>query len=361
MTQLKKPKLFIPGPTHVDENILQALSEYPIGHRSDTFSELYEEVVEGIKKVLFTKNRVYLGTCSATGLMEAAVRNTVKKRCANFVCGAFSKRWHEITTACGIPCDAFEVNPGNAIKPEIVGKALEKGQYDTITIVHNETSTGVMNPIEEIAEVVKDFDDIFFLVDMVSSMASVKVEVEKLNIDVALASVQKGWGLPPGFAVCSVSEKTLERSKQLENKGYYFDFMVLEKYASKSQTPSTPSIPHIYALQRQLKRIFQEGLENRFQRHHLMAEKVRDWATLFFSLFAEKGFESDTVTCIKNTQDINISDLQSRLLEKGYMISGGYGPLKGDTFRIAHMGNLQLSDINELLSIVGETIEEMKV
>ncbi|MEE9166685.1 MAG: alanine--glyoxylate aminotransferase family protein [Candidatus Neomarinimicrobiota bacterium] len=360
MNRGQRAKLFIPGPTHVHDEVLRTMSEYPIGHRSEEFSELFDEIVQGIRKTLFTDSRVYLGTCSATGLMEAAVRNTVTRRCANFICGAFSKRWHEITRSCGIPCDPFEVDPGCSIKPETVRNALESNRYDTITIVHNETSTGVANPLEEIAETAHHFDDVLLLVDMVSSMASVKVEVDKLGIDVALASVQKGWALPPGFALCSVSERAFDASSRVSNKGYYFDFRVMDEFARKSQTPTTPSIPHMYALRTQLRRIFDEGLENRFRRHNLMAERVRQWARKNFRLFAEKGFESDTVTCIDNTRKFEVSDLLARLLEKGYLISGGYGPLKERTFRIAHMGDIQLTEIDELLDAIDETIEEIE-
>ena len=355
-----KPKLFIPGPTHVDEEVLQAMQGYPVGHRTQEFSELYEEVIRGVQKVLFTQNTVFLGTCSATGLMEAAVRNSVAKRCANFICGAFSRRWHEITALCGIDCDPIEVDLGLAIRPDTVRRALQRKEYDAVTIVHNETSTGVMNPIQEIAEVVNEFPDVFLLVDMVSSMASVKTEIDRLGIDVALASVQKGWGLPPGFAVCSVSERALQRSRQIRNKGYYFNFEVMEKYARKSQTPTTPSISHMYAMRTQLERIFREGLENRFQRHHQMAEFVRNWARQTFALFAEPGFESDTVTCIENSEDIDVPELRSRLLKKGFLISGGYGPLKERTFRIAHMGDLQLKNMEELLLTIDETLKEME-
>ncbi|MFQ6674656.1 MAG: aminotransferase class V-fold PLP-dependent enzyme, partial [Fidelibacterota bacterium] len=144
-------KLFIPGPTHVDEEVLEAMSSYPVGHRSAEFSKLYDDVVTGVRRVLFTRKKVYLGTCSATGLMEAAVRNSVEKRCANFVCGAFSQRWHEITRACGLSSDAFSVEPGQAIKPELVRNVLGKGIYDAVTVVHNETSTGVTHDLEAIA------------------------------------------------------------------------------------------------------------------------------------------------------------------------------------------------------------------
>ncbi len=354
-----KPKLFIPGPTHVDEEILNAFTEYPVGHRTASFSELYDNLVSGIQKVLFTDNRIYLCTCTATGLWEAAVRNTVRKRCANFVCGAFSSRWHDSTVMCGLPADAIHVELGEAIKPDLVDNTLATGKYDVMTYVHNETSTGVMNPLGEIAQIMKKYPDVMFLVDMVSSMSSVKIEVDELGIDVALASVQKGWALPPGFSVCSVSERTLDISAKCNNKGLYFDFLVLEKYAKRSQTPSTPSIPHMYGLKRQLERIFAEGLKNRFQRHSDLADRVRAWALDRMGLFPELGYESATLTCVENTKGIDITDFQDRLLEKGYMISGGYGPLKGKTFRISHMGDIMLTDIDELLSVMDETLNEM--
>ena len=355
-----RPKLFIPGPTHVDDEILAAMGEYPIGHRTAAFSSLYDRVVSGVEKVLFTSNRIYLCTCSATGLWEAAVRNTVLKRCANFVCGAFSKRWHEVTAMCGIDADPFEVELGQPITPELIDKTVSSGKYDAITLVHNETSTGVMSPLTEIAEVMRRYPDVAFLVDVVSSMSAVEINVDELGIDVALASVQKGWSIPPGFSLCSVSSDTLERSAKCENKGYYFDFEVLDKYALRSQTPATPSIPHLYAMKLQLERIFAEGLDNRIQRHMEMAERVRGWAKERFSLFPEKQFCSTTLTCIEKSQKLDVKRFQSRLLEKGYLISAGYGPLKERTFRVSHMGDLQMSDIEELLSVMDETIEELR-
>ena len=354
-----RPKLFIPGPTHVDDEILAAMGEYPIGHRTADFSDLYDSIVTGVQKVLFTTNRIYLCTCSATGLWEAAVRNTVLKRCANFVCGAFSKRWHEVTVSCGIKADPFEVNLGQPITAKLVDKTLSTGKYDAVTVVHNETSTGVMSPLHEIAEVMRRYPDVAFLVDMVSSMSAVEVSIDDLGIDVALASVQKGWSIPPGFSLCSVSELALNRSFNCINKGYYFDFEVLEKYALRSQTPATPSIPHLYGMQQQLNRIFQEGLDNRFRRHNEMAERVRSWAREKFSLFPDEQFCSTTLTCVEKSGDLDIKRFQTRLLEKGYLISSGYGPLKERTFRVSHMGDLQMSDIEELLAVMDETVEEL--
>ncbi|MEJ2050667.1 MAG: aminotransferase class V-fold PLP-dependent enzyme, partial [Calditrichota bacterium] len=189
------PRLFIPGPVSVHPDIMEAMSKPMIGHRTPEFSELFQDVVKGIQKVLKTKNRIYLSTSSATGLMEAAVRNTVKNRCLNLVCGAFSKRWHDITVACGLEADSMEVEWGHAIHPEDVKKALSKAQYDVITLVHNETSTGVMTPIEDLVKTIRANSNALILVDAVSSMAGVNIPVDDLRLDVCLASVQKAWGL----------------------------------------------------------------------------------------------------------------------------------------------------------------------
>jgi len=351
------PSLFIPGPVNVHPDIAEAMSQPMIGHRAPEFSELYWDVVEGVQSVLQTKNRVYLSTSSATGLMEAAVRNTVKKRALNLVCGAFSLRWHQITDACGFDSDSVGVEWGDAIKPEHVRMALGEADYDVITVVHNETSTGVMNPLKAITEVIREHSDALILVDTVSSMSGVNIPVDDWGIDIALASVQKAWGLPPGFAVMSVSERALERAKDQPNKGYYFDFEVFEKYHQRGQTPSTPSIPHMYGLKRQIERIGEEGLLNRFDRHKSMAKRTQDWALNHgFELFAEDPYQSHTLTCIDNTLDVDVAELSNQLLERGFRISNGYGPLKGKTFRIAHMADTQPGDLDELLGHIDEIL-----
>jgi predicted phosphoserine aminotransferase len=321
-----------------------------ISHRGKDFAELFDEVVSKIQRLLYTKNKIFMSTSSATGLMEAAIRNTVAKKCLNLTCGAFSEKWAEITSKNGKANETAPIEWGKAVRPETVRKMLETGEFDTVTLVHNETSTGVMNPLEEIAAVVKDFPNVILCVDAVSSMGGVKIEVDKLGIDVCLASVQKCLALPPGFAIASVSDKAIERAKTVKNRGHYFDFLAnFEKYG-KSQTLTTPSIPHIYALNAQLDRIFKEGLENRFERHRKMAEHCRNWATgKGFGLFAEKGHESNTVTCISNNRDIGLDALTEKLAEKGKEISNGYGKLKGKTFRIAHMGDIQPDELSELL------------
>ena len=342
-------KLFIPGPTHVRDEILEAMATPMIGHRSKEYMDLQAEVIPKVQKLLYTENRIFLSTSSSTGLMEAAVRNCVAKKCLNTVCGAFSKRWHQITVANGKPADKLEVDMGQAITPEMVDEALSSGEYDAITLVHNETSTGVMNPIYEIAEVVKKYPDVCFLVDAVSSMAGAKIEVDKLGIDVCLAGVQKCFALPPGLAVASVSQKALDRAAQVPNRGYYFDFLVFQKYLDeRGQTPATPAIPQIIALNKQMDDILAEGLENRWRRHQEMAAFVQEWARKHFALYSDERYLSPTVTNVKNTRGISVVALNEELGKRGAMISNGYGPLKEKCFRIAHMGDLTLDDLKWL-------------
>jgi len=350
-------RLFIPGPTEVMEEILDVMKTPMIGHRSKEFSELYDSVIPKVKKVFYTEKKVFLSTSSATGLMEGAIRNCVKERALNLVCGAFSKRWHQITKANGKEAEVVEVEWGKAIQPEMVKEALSTGKYDAVTLVHNETSTGVMNPIYEIAEVMKEFPDVSFLVDAVSSMVGVKIEVDKLGVDVCLAGVQKAFALPPGLAICSVSEKALKKAESIPNRGYYFDFLTFLKYdEDKHQTPTTPVISLIFALDKQLNRFLEEGLENRFARHLEMANFVRDWTRKYFAFFPDEKYLSNTLTAIKNTRGISVADLNKELAKKGAMISNGYGKLKEQSFRIAHMGDLTLDDMKWLLSTIGEII-----
>jgi len=346
-------KLFTPGPTEVRPEVLQAMSTPQVHHRSPEFSELYAELQPKLQKFLYTDQTVFVFTCSSTGVMEAAVRNTVRKKCLNLVNGAFGARWHQITKACGLPCEALE-NPWDvAIKPEQVEERLRSGEFDAVTLVFNETSTGMMNPLPEIAEVVTSFPDVLLLVDAVSAMGGVKIEFDRLGLDVLLAGVQKAIALPPGLTICAVSDRALARAEEVKPKTYYFSFPVMLKYHKKNQTPSTPSIPHLFALNAQLDAIFEEGLERRFARHEEMASLVQAWAKKHFDIYPEEGYWSKTLTCVKNTRGINVAELNRTLVEEhGMRISNGYGDLKEKTFRIAHMGDLTTADIRGLLSTI---------
>ncbi len=351
-------KLFIPGPVEVRPEVLKEMARPPIGHRFPEFAELYGAVILKLKKVLYTEQEVFTGTCSATGLWEAAVRNCVKKRMLAATCGAFSERWADVGEANGKEVVRLSVEWGKPNLPDVIDDALKKGDFDAFVLVHNETSTGLTNPLPEIAEVLKNHPDVIFMIDAVSSMVGIKIEFDKLGIDFCLASTQKAFAIPPGFAIAAVSHKAMERAEEVENRGYYFDLLSWKKYAQKNQTLYTPSISHLYALDKQLDDMLAEGMEARFKRHEKMAKFVQGWALEKFDMFPEEGYWSNTLTTVKNTRGISVADLNKELLEKhDCVISNGYGKLKEQTFRIAHMGDLQISDLEELLAWIDDIID----
>ena len=252
------PKLFIPGPTHVSDDILEAFSTYQIGHRTAEFSDLSKAVITGIQKVLYTKNKIFLASHAATGLWELGLRNTVKtgNKVLHAVNGAFSSKWSIVTEKCGFNSAIINKKWGTGIHPEDIDAQLATGKFDVFCIVHNETSTGVLSDLKPISDLLNSkYPNVIWMVDAVSSMAGVKIDVDKLGIDFIFASTQKAWGLPAGFAVFAVSNRMFERSKSIENKGYFFDLEVYDKYYDKWQTPVTPSIPHLFGLKKQSKKL----------------------------------------------------------------------------------------------------------
>jgi aspartate aminotransferase-like enzyme len=318
-------------------------------HRSAEYAELQKEVTAKLQKLLYTEQRVYLVTSSSTGVMEGSIRQATNKKILNTLCGAFSKRWHDICVANGVPCETVEVEWGQAITPEIVDDALASGEYDALTVVFNETSTGLLNPVGEIAELVnEEYPDVLILVDAVSGMAGAKLEFDAWGLDVALAGVQKCFAMPPGLTICAVSDRARERALEVPNRGYYFTYQQFDKKYEKHQTPATPCISLIQALDLKLDSIMEEGLEHNWMRHQEMAEYAQDWARRYFDLFADERYLSPTVTNVKNTRGISVADLNKELAKRGAQISNGYGPLKEKCFRIAHMGDLTLDDLKWL-------------
>jgi aspartate aminotransferase-like enzyme len=318
--------------------------------------ELYARLVPKLKRFLHTSGNLYLSTSSATGMMEGAVRNLVQKRCLNLACGAFSDRWHTITVSNGKPADKLSVEWGKPILPGPVDDALASGKYDAVTLVHNETSTGVMNPLADIAAVVKKHREVLLIVDAVSSMAVVDLDVDRLGLDVVLAGTQKGFGLPAGLTVFTASARAMERAKAVKDRGYYFDFLEFEKYHQRNQTPATPAIPILFALDRRLDLIAAMGAEKWFGRHREMAERCRGWARRHFAVFPEPGYESVSLTAITNTRKVSIAELNAKLGERGMTISNGYGKLKEETFRIGHMGDVEMKDLEVLLRSIEEVL-----
>lgn len=352
-------KLFIPGPVEVRKEVLAQMSKPMIGHRSKEASELQRRISDNLRKLFYTNSEILLSTTSGSGLMEGAIRCCTAKRAAMFSVGAFGKRWYEMALCNNVPADIFEVEMGKAIRPNQVEDVLSTGKYDLVAVTHNETSTGVMNPIKEIGAVIKKYPDVVFIVDTVSSAAGTKIEVDDWGIDICLTSTQKALGLPPGMALCTFSNKAKERAEKVKNRGFYLDLLALYKYIKKKdyQYPSTPSISHMYALDYQLNYILnEEGLENRFARHIEMANIVREWAKKYFELFPEEGYLSNTLTTVKNTRGINVAELNKELGKRGFQISNGYGDLKEKTFRIAHMADCTVLEVNELLKNINDIL-----
>ena len=350
-------KLFIPGPTHVREEILEAQTAPMLGHRSKEYAALQADVTPKLQELLYTEQRVYLFASSSSGVMEGSVRQASTKKVLSTVCGAFSKRWHQMTVANGVPCDKLEVPMGQAITPELVDEALSKDDYDAITVCHNETSTGVMNPIPETAALIHDkYPDVLILVDAVSGMAGSKIEFDAWGLDVCLAGVQKCFALPPGLTVCAVSDRARERALQVPNRGHYFAYDQMDKKYEAHQTPATPAISLIQALNKQMDDILASGLEERWARHIEMAEIVREWARKNFAIYGDERYLSNTVTNVENTRGISVAGLNQELGLRGAMISNGYGDLKEKCFRIAHMGDLTVADITWLLGQIDDIL-----
>ncbi|MBD3187956.1 aminotransferase class V-fold PLP-dependent enzyme [Candidatus Bathyarchaeota archaeon] len=354
-------KLYTPGPVHVAPDTLAVMSKHCDTHRSSWYSDMHEHCENLLQELMFTENQILLGAFTGTGFMEACVTNLLGKDDTGlFVSvGAFGKRWTSIARGHGKEFDILEFEMGKAAKADKIKEILERKEYATVFIQFNETSTGIRNPLEEIAPVVKD-SGALLCVDAVSGLGGMKLEVDELGIDVCLASTQKCLAVPPGIALCSISEHALEKSKTVGNRGYYLDFMVLMKKAPKHQTPTTIAVPLVRALEYKLGKIIEEGVEQVFDRHSKMAEMTWKWANdAGFEIFPEEGHRSSTVSTIANNRNIDVAKFVKVLLDKGYRIVNGYGDLKGKTFRIGHMGDLQPDDMEELFGVMDETLVEI--
>jgi len=358
-------KLHIPGPVEVSEKTFKAFCSPMIGHRGQGFKDLYAKIQPQLQTLLSTKQLVYLSTSSAWGAMEGAVRNLVQKKVLNCMCGAFSDKWFDVSKKCGKQAEALQVNWGSPIRAEQIDAKLATGQFDALTLIHNETSTGTMSPLAEIAALKKKYPDVIFVVDAVSSMTAVPLKFDELGIDVLLAGTQKAFAMPPGLAVFVCSPAALAKAATAKDRGYYFDFVEFQKNAEQSMTPSTPSIGHVYALASKLEDFFAEGLENRYARHRKTNQMTRDWAARHgFTLFPEKGFESITLTCVNNGakpggRTVDVAKLQKLTKDQGFLIDGGYGKIKGITFRLSNMGDETEATMNQLYAALDNAMKQL--
>lgn len=348
--------MFVPGPVDVAPEVLQQQTKPMLPHRHKDFEVIFQRAADKARQIFLTEARVFLMTNSGSGAQEAAVRNLSKERVLACVCGSFSKRWYDVAVANGKAADKIEVPMGQAITPEMVAEALQKEKYDLVLVVHNETSTGVMNPIKEIAEVVHRLSlETLIAIDAVSSLSGAKIEMDAWGLDVVFTSSQKALALPPGLALCAVNDRAMARAKEVPNRGWYFDYLLLEKHRIKDTTPMTPAMSLIFALDYQLDRILAEGVDARFARHAAMAKMAQEWAVAKgWDLLAPEAYRSQTLTVVCNPPEFDCSEFNKFVAPRNIRLANGYGDLKGKTFRIAHMGEIQPADLAELLAAIDE-------
>jgi aspartate aminotransferase-like enzyme len=353
--------MFIPGPVDVDTDVLAAQTKPMIPHRSDEFNEFFRGTEAKLKKIFLTENRVFQPPATGSGMQEAGIRNLAQRDVLSCVNGAFSERWYKVAVSNGKQADRLDAPWGEITPPEKLADALKKKTYEAVTIVHNETSTGVENPLKELAAVVHEVSpETLILVDAVSSLGGVKIETDAWGLDFVLTSSQKCLAIPPGMSFAAVSDRALKKAETVENRGWYFDLLLLEKHRIKNSTPMTPSISLIWALNAELDKILAEGLEKRFTRHSAMADRVQSWAMEHgMEPLAPEGYRSKTVSTIKNDRGVDIGALNKFLLSKGMRIANGYGDLKNKTFRIAHMGETHMHHVDELLAAFETFLEKM--
>ncbi|MBE2204157.1 MAG: alanine--glyoxylate aminotransferase family protein [Chthoniobacterales bacterium] len=351
-------KLYIPGPIEVSEKTFRAMCAPMIGHRGGEFKKLYGGIQPRLQELFGTKRPVFLSTSSAWGVMEGSIRNLTKTRVLNAMCGAFSDKWLDVSRRCGRQAEGLQVEWGQPIRPEQVREKLSTGDFDTFTLIHNETSCGIRNPLGEIAKVLRDFPGVLFIVDSVSSFSTEAIPMDELGIDVLLTGSQKALAMPPGLALFSVSERAQERAASVPDRGYYFDFVEFAKNQEQDMTPSTPVIPLIHALASKLDDIFSEGLQNRYARHAALNARVHDWVKARgFEFFAPEGYRSLSLTCVKNNRGVDVAAWIKNLREKHrFAIDGGYGKIKGKTFRISNMGDETPERIDALLAALDDTL-----
>jgi len=355
-------KLFTVGPVACYPEVLDEMKRQMFSHRSEEYKKLHRETVEMLQSFLETKNQVFLFSSTGTGFMEASVRNCVEKKMLCCVNGSFGKRFAEVAVSNGKIAETIEPPLGEPVTPALLDENLSKcPDVEAVAITHNETSVGLINPLQELAEVVKKHGKLLF-VDAVSSMGGTEIKVDEWGLDVCFAGSQKCFGVPPGLSMGSVSEETLRKSEVAENKGWYFDFKLWEEYQETAGTPVTSVIPQIAGLNRILKLLDSWGGREKYfalyaERNRRIREGIQK---LGLTLFPKKGYESPTVTCINATGNKSGLEIYQKMREKGFELAKGYGNIRNTTFRIGNMGYIKFEDIKSMLEALGEVLTDLE-
>lgn len=353
-------KFFLPGPTYVLEEVRQAMTKPMVGHRSAGYKAFYIELSKKLPHLLRTSGDVMVASGSSTLVMESAVVSCAKSEVLNLTNGAFSERWHSISKSCGKNADKIAFPWGEAIDPDLVRAALRRKKYEVVTLVHNETSTGALSPIADVAKVIREESDALVVVDSVSSLGGARVETDEWGLDVVLAGTQKAIAVPPGLTVFTLSERAVEKAKQVPHRGFYTDLL---RYLDKHKEGgfiTTPAIPLLWALDKQMDIILAEGMEARWARHERLYRRTAEWAAERGITYASaEDARSVTVSCLKPAEGIDPQAIVNKLKDRGIVIGGGYGDWKPTTFRIGHMGQVQESDLEALLGEIDDILKEL--
>jgi aspartate aminotransferase-like enzyme len=358
------PNLRIPGPTPVPADILEAVGRPMVDHRGRPFAALIQRVTERLKEFFVTKQDVLILSTSGTGSMEAAVVNTLSPGDKVLVVsiGAFGDRFATIADTFGAEVTALPYEWGEAADPEDVRKAIAANpEIKAVLVTHNETSTGVTNPLEEIAKVVQEADKLL-LVDAISSLGAIPFDMDGWGVDVAVTGSQKGWMVPPGLAFIALSERGWKANESARMPRYYMDVGKARDFLQKGQTPWTPAVSIFYGLDVALEKIAAEGMESVYARHAKIGRMVREGvkALGLELLAADERFASDTVTAIKCPEGVEVAALRRTLEdERGVVVAGGQGKLAGKLFRIGHLGLVSEEDIRDALDALAEVLPKV--
>lgn len=349
-------RFFVPGPTEVRPEVLEAMRRPMIFHRSTEMEALMRRVNAGLGRIFGTSRPVHVITGSGTGAMEFVIRGGTVRRVLAIVHGDFGERFARMAEACGRTVVRLTADPGDVVPLDRIRETLRSRDFDAVTATHNETALGVFTDIGALAKVVADTPDCFLLVDAVSSAGAVPIAMDTWGVDAFVSASQKALALPPGLAFAAVSGRLVERAKTVPNRGIYLDVIRFEEFAGKSQSPTTPAVSLLFALDRQLADIELETLERRFARHRAMRDVCTAWvdraeaAALGMSLVARPAHRSPTVTCIHAGE--NAAVVLQRMREQGYELGGGQAPMAKTTFRIGHMGDHTVAGVEAMLEVL---------
>lgn len=351
---MKKSRLRVPGPTEVPEKVLNKMALPMINHRGEEFRNMLLKVSEEIKYVFQTQNDVLIFPSAGTGVMEAAIANFFSPgdHIVSFQCGVFGERFAEIAESYGAKVEAIKVDYGKPITKEIVKERISKDKNNEIKgilFTQNETSTGVLNNIKELREAIGDHPALV-IVDAISSLGAVELKTDEWRIDVVVSSSQKAFMLPPGLGFISVSEKAWKAYENSKMPKYYFDIKNAKNSLKKGETPYTPFVSLIYALEESLKIIKDEGLENIIKEHIRLSKALREGVkAIGLKLFVEDEYASPTVTAVEIPEERK--DLQKFLKNKfNITVAGGQDSLKDKIIRIGHLGYVDFLDIIAVIS-----------